>query len=84
MLQVDATKAGILNAATGMTLYNQSNSYTPIASGTTTLTSELQGGKTYILCWKCQEGRNGFAFNVQLNDIAPGDVISNPLTCCGG
>lgn len=84
MLQVDATKAGILNAATGMTLYNQSNSYTPIASGTTTLTSELQGGKTYILCWKCQEGRNGFAFDVQLNDIAPGDVISNPLPAVAG
>lgn len=84
MLHIDASQAGILNSATGMQLFNQANPYTPIANGTTALTAELQGGKTYVLCWNCQEGRNNFAFNVTLEDIAQGDVISNPLPAVVG
>lgn len=79
MINVDASKAGLISSSTQMSLYSASNPYTPLASGTATLSYEGQLGSTYILVWNLNEGSNAFDFNVSLTDIEPGDVASNPI-----
>lgn len=79
ILKVDATKAGITSPNTQVSLYVPENTYTPLTYGQTSLTYEAAAGKTYIVKWKLDEGKNGFDFNVSLDDIAPGETASNPI-----
>lgn len=84
MLKIDASDAGILSSNTNVALYSSSDSYTSIAYGQSSLSKDVTGGSTYIVRWVLDEGKNGFTFNVELEDIAAGDVASNPIHAVEG
>lgn len=74
------TDEAFRSAQTQMVLYNQAyGEYTSLATGTQQLRYLANPGQTYILRWDCNEGINAFDFTVAFEEIAQGDVASNPL-----
>lgn len=84
MIGVDASEANILSSSTQMYLIDSSNQWSQLAMGSKSLSYEGQAGKTYILKWQLNEGKNAFSFKLTLTDIAKGDVASNPLQAVKG
>lgn len=39
---------------------------------------------TYIIAWKCDEGKNSFDFNYSVSEVEKGDIASEPLTANEG
>ena len=39
---------------------------------------------TYIIAWKCDEGKNAFSFNYGISEVKDGDIASKPLTANEG
>lgn len=83
-LVVDATNANISNNNTSVGIYDQYNTYTPLASGSNKVKAEVIGGYTYYIIWECREGINTFDFTISYEQIAPGETCSNPLIAVKG
>lgn len=83
-LIVDAQAAKLLDNNSSVKLYKPDNMYSPVASGKDYLKFEAVGGASYYIVWSCSEGYNAFDFKVFYEEIAQGDVCSNPLTAVTG
>ena len=77
-------EADLLSSGTNVAIYNQTNMYSSLASGTKEVKAEVSAGNTYIICWNLDEDINGFKYNVSADDIAQGDVYSNPIPAVVG
>ena len=55
------------------------NQYSRLAVGTNDVKAEVTAGESYIICWTLDEDFNGFGFTVSVEDIAQGEVASNPI-----
>ena len=55
------------------------NQYSRLAVGTNDVKAEVTAGESYIICWTLDEDFNGFGFTVSIEDIAQGEVASNPI-----
>ena len=55
------------------------NQYSRLAVGTNDVKAEVTAGESYIICWTLDEDINGFEFTVSIEDIAQGEVASNPI-----
>lgn len=55
------------------------NQYSRLAVGTNDVKAEVTAGESYIICWTLDEDINGFGFTVSIEDIAQGEVASNPI-----
>ncbi len=78
-LNVEATSE-IANTATSVAVYPLGNSY-GATSGNASVRAEVNGGTSgqrYIIKWTSQETQP-IAFTVTLEDIRPGDLISEPI-----
>ena len=79
LLNVEA-QSEITNTATSVAVYVQGNSYNA-TSGNASVRAEVNGGESgqrYIIRWTSQEAQP-ITFSVSLDDINPGDLISNPI-----
>lgn len=76
--------AEILSSGTRVSIYGQSNMYSPLASGTKDVKAEVKGGSSYIICWNLDEDINGFKYTVSVEDIGEGEVYSNPIQATVG
>ena len=79
LLNVEA-QSEITNTATSVAVYVQGNSYNA-TSGNASVRAEVNGGTSgqrYIIRWTSQEAQP-ITFSVSLDDINPGDLISNPI-----
>ena len=83
-LIADATTANINNEATQVGIYDQYNTYTPLASGKDYAKAEVMGGSQYIIKWVCNEGYNNIKFHIAYEQIAQGETCNNPLTAVEG
>lgn len=83
-LVVDGTTANISNSATQVGIYEQYNTYTPLASGANYAKAEVTGGQLYIIKWECNEGYNAFKFGISFEQIAQGETCNNPITAIVG
>lgn len=77
-------EADLLSSGTNVAIYDQTNMYSSLASGTKEVKAEVSAGNTYIICWNLDEDINGFKYNVSADDIAQGDVYSNPIPAVVG
>lgn len=77
-------EADLLSSGTNVAIYDQNNMYSSLASGTKEVKAEVSAGNTYIICWSLDEDINGFKYNVSADDIAQGDVYSNPIPAVVG
>ncbi len=71
--------AAFYSTLTGVSIMSENNQYSTLASGTTDVKAEVTAGESYVICWNLDEDINGFGFNVSVEDIAPGEVASNPI-----
>lgn len=76
--------ASFLSAGTTVGIYDVNNRYSAVASGTNDVKAEVKGGSSYIVIWNLDEDINGFSFNVEIEDIAAGEVASNPIQAVVG
>lgn len=76
--------AEMLSSETKVSIYEQTNMYSPLASGTKDVKAEVKGGAAYIICWNLDEDINGFKYNVAVEDIGEGEVYSNPIQAVVG
>lgn len=76
--------ASFLSAGTTVGIYAENNMYSVLASGTNDVKAEVAGGSSYIIVWNLDEDINGFSFNVSAEDIAAGEVASNPIQAVVG
>lgn len=83
-LVVDATNANINNSNTLVSIHEQYNTYTALASGNDYAKAEVAASAIYLIKWVCHEGYNAFPFTVSLNEIAQGESCNNPLTAVEG
>lgn len=80
-LNVTATST-IANEATTVAVYPNGNQYSA-TTGNSSVRVLVNGGQRYIIRWVSQESEP-ITFDVTLEDIAQGDVITNPLTAVKG
>lgn len=78
-LIIDAKAANLQSNNTNVKLFTSDNRYTPIAQGKDYIKNEVIGGTSYMIVWDCHEGFNSFNFLSSYEEIAQGDVCSNPL-----
>lgn len=78
------TEAAFLSSGTNVAIYEAGNMYNVLASGTNDVKAEAKGGSSYVIVWNLDEDVNGFGFNVAAEDIAPGEVASNPIQAVAG
>ncbi len=78
-LVVDGKEANLKNNDTKVMLYRSDNIWTPLAQEKDYIKSEVTGGTSYFIVWACNEGMNAFPFKVAYEEIAQGDICSNPL-----
>lgn len=83
-LIVDAQAAALQNSNSGVKLYKPENTYSPVASGKDYIKYEVAGGASCLIVWSCSEGYNSFGFTVSYEEVAQGDVCSNPLPAKAG
>ncbi len=83
-LIVDATSANISNSNTQVSIHNNYDTYTALASGSDYARAEVNGSTQYIIKWVCNEGFNAFPFTISYEEIAKGETCSNPLTAIEG
>lgn len=76
--------ASFYSASTTVGIYDVNNRYSAIVSGTNDIKAEVKGGSSYIIVWNLDEDINGFKFNVEVEDIAAGEVASNPIQAVVG
>lgn len=82
--QVEAGKTYVITVMTYSSSPVMANMYSSLASGTKEVKAEVSAGNTYIICWNLDEDINGFKYNVSADDIAQGDVYSNPIPAVVG
>lgn len=83
-LVIDATSANINNSNTQVSIHNEYDTYTALASGRDYARSEVLGNTQYIIKWVCNEGYNSFPFTISYEEIAQGETCSNPLIAIEG
>lgn len=78
------TDAELFSPSTSVSIMPANNQYSTLASGTNSAKAEVTAGESYIICWNLDEDINGFGFTVSVEDIAPGEVASNPIQAVVG
>lgn len=76
--------ADLLSSGTRVSIYEQSNMYSSLASGTKDVKAEVKAGNSYLICWNLDEDINGFKYIVSVEDIAECEVYSNPIEATVG
>lgn len=75
--------AEMLSSGTKVSIYEQTNMYSPLASGTKDVKAEVKGGAAYIICWNLDEDINGFKYNVAVEDIGEGESRETAIAVDG-
>lgn len=78
------TDAAMLSSETKVSIYEQSNMYSQLASGTNDVKAEVKAGGVYVICWNLDEDINGFNYTVSVEDIGEGETYSNPIKATAG
>lgn len=73
------TDAKFYSPTTQVAIMPAANQYSRLAVGTNDVKAEVTAGESYIICWTLDEDINGFGFTVSIEDIAQGEVASNPI-----
>ena len=73
------TDAEFYSSTTQVAIMPAANQYSRLAVGTNDVKAEVTAGESYIICWTLDEDFNGFGFTVSIEDIAQGEVASNPI-----
>lgn len=73
------TDAEIHSPTTQVAIMPAANQYSRLAVGTNDVKAEVTAGESYIICWTLDEDINEFGFTVSIEDIAQGEVASNPI-----
>ncbi len=73
------TDVEFYSPTTQVAIMPAANQYSRLAVGTNDVKAEVTAGESYIICWTLDEDINGFGFTVSIEDIAQGEVASNPI-----
>lgn len=73
------TDVEFYSPTTQVAIMPAANQYSRLAAGTNDVKAEVTAGESYIICWTLDENINGFGFTVSIEDIAQGEVASNPI-----